>query len=165
MANASEIARVRWLEPRITRITYEETHVQNLGLTNVACQTSPWISLINTGRRVPRTVQSVGLVDYAERHQVQSTKRSGHSDIGRPCGIRAANVSIESVTPKVVRSVPTRSQRSYSPMASTYKGPGVFPLNSCVPVIRDAGVLCAVDIVRTSSSDSFVGIHHIIIII
>ena len=55
--------------------------------------------------------------------------------------------------------------RRYSPMATTYKGPGVYPLNSCVPVIRDAGVLCALDIVRTSSSDSFVGIHHIIIII
>ena len=62
----------------------------------MACQTSPWISLISTGRRVPRTVQSVGLVDDAERHQVQSTKRSGHSDIRRPCGIRAGNVSIES---------------------------------------------------------------------
>ena len=30
--------------------------------------------------------------------------------------------------------------RRYSPMATTYKGPGVYHLNSCVPVIRDAGM-------------------------
>ena len=57
------LARPRW---SMVEKTYEETHVHNLGLTNVACQTSPWISLISMGRRAPRTVQSVGLVDYAE---------------------------------------------------------------------------------------------------